>query len=114
VKIGLYLRRKKVEKTRLINDLEKNTFMEEISLRKKSWAILLKEGDKNSKYFHKIANSHRRHNSIRQLSINGEISTDQRAIKEQIVDFYQHLFSEDTTYRHVGWLRFSLYLYRRG
>lgn len=61
--------------------------------------IWLKEGDKNTKYFHKIANSHRRHNSICQLSINGEISSDQDVIKAQIIGFYQHLFTEDTDCR---------------
>ena len=61
--------------------------------------IWLKEGDKNNKYFHKIANSHRCHNSICQLFINGEISSDQDVIKAQIIGFYQHLFTEDTDCR---------------
>jgi hypothetical protein len=59
----------------------------------------LKEGDKNTKYFHKVANSHRRHNSIRHLSINGVLTIDQEAIKAEISGFYQHLYIEDTTWR---------------
>lgn len=86
-------------KAGLVSDLEKNTYMDEICWRQKSRAIWLKEGDKNTKYFHKVANSHRRHNSIRHLSINGELSTDQAAIKEEITGFYQQLYKEDGEFR---------------
>jgi hypothetical protein len=86
-------------KAGLISDLEKNTYLDEICWRQKSRAIWLKEGDKNTKYFHKVANSHRRHNSIRHLSINGELSTDQAAIKEEITGFYQQLYKEDGDFR---------------
>ena len=40
----------------------------------------MQEGDKNTKFFHRIANSHRRYNSISSLMINGEMSTDKEAI----------------------------------
>ncbi len=46
-----------------------------------------------------FANSHRHHNSIRQLSINGVLSTDQDAIKAEISGFYWHLYIEDTSCR---------------
>jgi hypothetical protein len=52
----------KNERTRLISDLEKNIYLAEICWRQKSWVKWLKEGDKNTKYFHTVANSHRRHN----------------------------------------------------
>uniref|UniRef100_A0A2N9FWK9 Reverse transcriptase domain-containing protein n=1 Tax=Fagus sylvatica TaxID=28930 RepID=A0A2N9FWK9_FAGSY len=87
------------ERTRMISDLEMNTYLEEICWWQKLRVKWLKEGDKNSKYFHTVANSHRRHNSIRQLSINGVLSTDQDAIKAEISGFYQQLYIEDTTCR---------------
>jgi hypothetical protein len=59
----------------------------------------LKEGDNNTKYFHKVANSHRCRNSIRHLSINGDLSTDQDAIKTHISCFYKQLYIEDTSKR---------------
>jgi hypothetical protein len=83
------------ERLRLISELEKNSLLEEICCRQKSRVLWLKEGDKNTKYFHKIANSHRRHNSIRQLTINGELSSDLGAIKAQIIEFYKTLYTED-------------------
>ena len=83
------------ERIRLISELEKNTLLEEICCRQKSRVLWLKEGDKNTKYFHKIANSHRRHNSIQHLSINGELSSDLADIKAQIIEFYKNLYTED-------------------
>jgi hypothetical protein len=86
-------------RTRLISDLEKNTFLDEICWRQKSRATWLKERDKNTKYFHKVANSHRRLNIVRHLSINGVLSTDQDAIKDHISYFYKNLYTEETIRR---------------
>jgi hypothetical protein len=73
--------------------------LDEISWRQKSRATWLKEGDKNTKFFHSVANSHRRHNTIRQLHVDGELSSNQTDIKAQILKFYQALYTEDTGYR---------------
>jgi hypothetical protein len=54
----------------------------------------LKDGDKNTKFFHRLANSNRRYNSISSLSINGVMSTDLDVISESITNFYSHLFEE--------------------
>jgi hypothetical protein len=89
----------KTERTRLISEIETTIYLEEICWRQKSRVKWLKEGGKNTKYFHTVANSHRRHNSIRQLSINGVLSTDQDAIRAEISGFYQHLYIEDITCR---------------
>ena len=97
------------ERLRLISELEKNTLLEEICCRQKSRVLWLKEGDKNTKYFHKIANSHRRHNSIRHLTINSELSSDLADIKAQIIEFYTNLYSEDVGRRPLlDGLYFSL------
>uniref|UniRef100_A0A2N9IH31 Reverse transcriptase domain-containing protein n=1 Tax=Fagus sylvatica TaxID=28930 RepID=A0A2N9IH31_FAGSY len=89
----------KTERTRLISEIETTIYLEEICWRQKSRVKWLKEGDKNTKYFHTVANSHRRHNFIRQLSINGVLSTNQDVIRAEISGFYQHLYIEDITCR---------------
>lgn len=42
--------------------------MEEFSCRQKSMALWLKEGDKCTKFFHRMANSNRRNTSIEALA----------------------------------------------
>jgi hypothetical protein len=79
--------------------LEKATLLEEISWRQKSRALWLKEGDKCTKFFHRVANSNRRNNSIEALSVNGSVSSDQSAIREHIVQYYDSLFSEQFSWR---------------
>jgi hypothetical protein len=69
----------------------------EISWRQKSRVLWLK-GDKCTKFFHWLANSNRRFNSIQSLSVNGSIISDQPVIKDPIVQFYDTLFSE-----HYNW-----------
>ncbi len=75
-------------------ELEKTLLMEEICWRQKSRSLWLKEGDKNTKFFHRIANSHRRKNSIGQLEVDGETIIDTTEINTKIVNFYNNLFTE--------------------
>jgi len=60
-----------------VRDLENSILQEEISWRQKSRILWLKEGDKCTKFFHRIANSNRMYNAIESLSVNGSISSDQ-------------------------------------
>jgi hypothetical protein len=87
------------KRVRLWLILERTSLLEEISWRQKSRALWLKEGDKNTKFFHRLANSNRRYNSISSLSINGVMSTDSDAISECITNFYSHLFEEEESDR---------------
>jgi hypothetical protein len=68
-------------------------------LETKSRALWLKEGDKSSKFFHRIANSHRNTNTIDKLNINGITSTCQDEIREHISQFYEQLYLEDGYHR---------------
>ena len=83
------------KKAQIVVDLERTSLLEEISWRQKSRALWLRERDKNTKFFHRLANSHRRYNSISSLSINGVFSSDSEAISECITNFYTHLFEEE-------------------
>ena len=60
--------------------------------------LWLKEGDRNTQFFHRMANSNRRNNSISTLLIDRELSTDQTAIGKAITQFYTGLYTNE-----VGW-----------
>jgi hypothetical protein len=75
-------------------ELDKLILLEEICWRQKSRALWLQEGDKNSKFFHRLANSHRNANSIAKLNIDGILSSNQDDIRDQIAAFYEHLYME--------------------
>lgn len=66
-------------------ELEKVILLEEVSWRQKSKALWLREGDKNTKVFHRVANSPRRNNLVGSFVINGYLSSESIEIKEQIV-----------------------------
>lgn len=67
--------------------------VEEISWRHKSRCLWLTEGDRNTRYFQTIANSHRRFNSIENLNIDNEITV-QRTDNRKTLNYYQHLYTE--------------------
>jgi hypothetical protein len=76
----------KERKCVVIRDLENSILQEEISWSQKSRVLWLKEGDKCTKFFHQIANSNRRSNSIESLSITGSISSDQQVIRNMLLN----------------------------
>ena len=67
--------------------------MEEVSWRQKSREIWLKEGDRNTGFFHRMANSHRRRNSISSIRINGRNLIKEDEVKEGLVCAFQSLLS---------------------
>ena len=75
--------------------------IDEICWRQKSRAIWLKEGDKNSKFFHCLASSHQSTNTIGKLLIDGVSSTNQDEIRDHIARFYEHLYMEDDSRRPI-------------
>ena len=87
------------ENDRIHGELEKSTLLEEIYWRQKSRALFLKEGDRNTKFFDHIANSHRRCNTIDRLMVEGELSTDQGIIEGCITHFYRKLYLENVVHR---------------
>jgi hypothetical protein len=65
--------------------------------------LWLREGEKCTKFFHRVANSNTRNNSIDQLKVNGTSSSDQYEIGNHIVQFYDSLFTEAQLEASVGW-----------
>ena len=61
----------KCHKAELRSQVEHLLSLEKISWRQKSRMLCIKEGDNNTKFFHKMANSHRRFNHLRTLEVDG-------------------------------------------
>ncbi|RVW34075.1 Transposon TX1 uncharacterized 149 kDa protein [Vitis vinifera] len=65
----------------------------------KSRELWLKEGDRNTGYFHRMANAHRRNNSMDRIMINGELLTEDQEVRDGIVNEFQKLLSEEQGWR---------------
>ena len=67
---------------------------EEILLRARSRAIWLREGDKNTKFFHARVNSRKKKNRISSLeNVEGVMSTEKHEMVQAIQQFYSELFT---------------------
>ena len=53
----------------------------------------LRDGDANTKFFHRMANSHRRNNDIERLMVDGILSSNQGIIADCITQFFMKLYS---------------------
>jgi hypothetical protein len=89
----------KVKMVDMSRELENTLLYEEIHWRQKSRALWLKDGDSNTRFFHKVANSHRRNNCVETLCIDGVMSYDPNEVKKHIVQFYQNLYTEQNNWR---------------
>jgi hypothetical protein len=69
--------------------LERSIYLKEVSWGQKSRALWLKDGDNNAKFFHRLANSHKRHNSIKSLMVDGHLTDESTVIQDHIVNFYK-------------------------
>ena len=65
----------KLEQVNPLTDIEKLTLLEEIICRQKSKVLHLREGDANTRFFHRMANSNRRNNDIKSLMVDGILSS---------------------------------------
>ncbi|WMV33011.1 hypothetical protein MTR67_026396 [Solanum verrucosum] len=93
------------ENAQMINlqtHLEQLAKIEEVSWRQKSRCLWLKDGDRNTKYFQSVANANRRYNCIDKLKIAEHVIEDKREIKEEILSYYQHLYTENEPWRPLA------------
>ncbi|CAI0460218.1 unnamed protein product [Linum tenue] len=87
------------ERAKLEIDLRRDLFLQEICWRQKSREVWVKLGDKNSGYFHQMANYRRKVNRVEKLKIEGRNVDDPVDVASGIVRFYQNLFKEDLVCR---------------
>ena len=78
----------------ILKDTEYLASLQEISWRQKSRALFVKEGDNNTRFFHRLANSHRNANQIKRIEVDGVLYEDESDIHSQLVLFYQGLYKE--------------------
>ena len=83
----------------VILELDKLAHLEETSWRQKSRVFWLKEGDNNTKYFHKMANSNRRRNYMKKVEVDGTIHENVVDIRDNVVCFYENLYQEKEVWR---------------
>jgi hypothetical protein len=89
----------KFKREEFSRNLEWHVLLEEVSWTQKSRALWIKEGDSNTKFFHRLANSHRRHNTIEALVVDGQLIDDRTVIQYHIVEFDKKLYSEQYQWR---------------
>ena len=73
---------------------KKWTLLEEVSWRQKSREIWLKEGDRNTKFFHKMANTHNRRNQLNRIKVKGRCLIEESEIKEKVGKNFQELLTD--------------------
>ena len=87
------------ERAKAKDDFKSWALMEETSWRQKFREIWLKEGDKNTEFFHRMANTHRGRNCLKSISINGRKLDKEAEIKEGLVNAFQNLLSDPGGWR---------------
>ena len=60
----------------------------------KSRAQWLKEGDKNSRYFHSLASIRKRKNAIESITMNGTVIDSPSEIKKAAAEYFKSIFTE--------------------
>ena len=81
-------------RTQVKGDVAALATLEETFWRQKSRALFVKEGDNNTRFFHRLANSHRRTNHISSIEVDGVLYEDSPIVQSQVVQFYQNLYKE--------------------
>ena len=92
-----------------LEEYKKYVLMEETFWRQKSRETWLKEGDKNTKFFHKMANARARKNFLSKVNINGNSLTSAEDIKDGVCRAYRTLLVETEDWRpRMGNLQFRV------
>ncbi|XP_077225819.1 uncharacterized protein LOC143859029 [Tasmannia lanceolata] len=89
----------KMERLALVVEHEEILRREEFQWRQKSRALWLKEGDNNSKFFHRMANARRRINSINSIKEGEALVEDKEQIKNILTGFFSKLYRKEHPWR---------------
>ena len=75
-----------VEETELKKEVKE---LEEIHWRQLSREVWLRERDRNTGFFHRMENAHRRNNSLDRVKINGEWLSKEQEVREGVANAFQ-------------------------
>ena len=81
---------------------KKWSLFDELSWRQKSREVWLKEGDMNTRFFHKMANAHKRNNQLGRICINGDWFIEGQEMKEEILRAFKNLLTDPRGWRPVS------------
>ena len=73
--------------------------LEEIHWRQLLRELWLREGDRNTGYFHRMATAHRRRNSLDRIKINGVWLSEEQEVRTGIADAFKQLLTKDLEWK---------------
>ena len=83
-----------------LGEYKKWVIIEQTSWKQKSSELWMREGDKNTGFFfHKMTNAHKRVNSLVKIKINGSWVTEERDIKNGVVQVFHSFLSKIEEWR---------------
>ena len=85
---------KRTSRQVVVVELDSLAHLAETSWRQKSCVLWLKEGDNNTKFFHKMANSNRRRNYMDKVEVDGIVYDNDTEVRDHLVSFYEDLYQE--------------------
>ena len=91
------------EETKLKKDAKENykkwVSLEEVHWRQLLRELWLREGDRNTGFFHRMTNAHHRNNSMDKIKINGVWLSEEQEVREGVANAYQQMLLEDSDWK---------------
>ncbi|CAN1348763.1 hypothetical protein LINPERPRIM_LOCUS41571 [Linum perenne] len=96
---GIFSEQERLLRISIKCELDRLWKMEEISWSQKAKETWLKLGDRNTRFFHRVANARKRHNNLDRILVNGIATQGQQELKTAAVRFFQDLYSDPISHR---------------
>lgn len=79
----------------LRQEIEELLFHEELLWFQKSRLVWLRNGDRNTSYFHTQTLARQKQNKIEGLMVGNDWCFEEEVLRQHVVDFFQNLYSQD-------------------